>query len=90
MTETRELTDLVSVGKAIAGAFKEIGITRVEQLIGQDANALFVRLEQIRGTKVDRCCEDVLRCAIAQAENPNLPKEECQWHYWSKIRKGQQ
>jgi hypothetical protein len=30
---------------------------------------------------------DVLSAAIAQAQDPDLPKEKRRWWYWSKIRK---
>ena len=87
--ETRKLLDLVSVGKATYEDFIMLDIHTVEDLIGRDANQLFEELKKIRGLKhLDRCCEDVFTCAIKQAENPNLPKEQKQWFYWSKVRKG--
>jgi hypothetical protein len=36
---------------------------------------------------VDICCLDVFRAAVAQARNPHLPVEQCQWWYWSRKRK---
>ena len=87
MSSTRELLSLVSVGKATLADFHDLGINRVEQLVGQDARELFVRLGKLKGTKLDPCCKDVFSAAIAQAENPNLPHEQCQWHYWSRKRK---
>lgn len=90
MTDPRKLIDLVSVGPAILADFEDLGITEVEHLINQDAVELFDRLHEIKGLKYfDRCCEDVFRCAIEQARDPKLPKEKCQWHYWSKVRKGE-
>lgn len=89
MTETRKLTDLVSVGPATAAGFEDLGITEVEQLIDKDATELFEQLQQLKGQKVDRCCEDVFRAAIEQARDPNLPHEQRQWPYWSRRRKQQ-
>ena len=87
--ETRKLLDLVSVGKATYEDFIMLDIHRVEDLIGRDAIQLFEKLKEIRGLEhLDRCCEDVFKCAIKQAENPNLSKEQKQWWYWSKVRKG--
>lgn len=89
MTDPRKLIDLVSVGPAILADFEDLGITEVEHLIKQDAVDLFERLKEIKGLKyLDRCCEDVFRCAIEQARDPRLSGEKCQWHYWSKVRKG--
>jgi len=36
---------------------------------------------------VDICCQDVFSAAVAQACNPLLPLEQCQWWYWSRQRK---
>jgi hypothetical protein len=32
---------------------------------------------------------DVFVAAVAQARDPNLPIEQRQWWYWSKVRKQQ-
>ncbi len=90
MENSRKLTDLVSVGPATADDFDRLGILAVEDLVGLDAPTLFDQLQEIKGARIDRCCEDVFQAAIAQAENPDLPKEQCQWHYWSKMRKAKQ
>ncbi len=89
MKDSRQLIDLVSVGKATVDDFHRLGITRVEQLVGKEAAVLLSRLQSLRGEKIDICCQDVFSAAIAQAENPALPKEQCKWPYWSKVRKSQ-
>jgi nucleotidyltransferase/DNA polymerase involved in DNA repair len=85
--ETRNLSDLYSVGPATVRDLKALGITRVEQLVGQDARKLYDRLGRLSGKRCDPCMMDVLSAAIAQAQDPNLPKEKRQWWYWSQIRK---
>jgi hypothetical protein len=30
---------------------------------------------------------DVFRAAVAQAKDPQLPADQCQWWYWSRNRK---
>lgn len=87
MKETRALIDLASVGPATVRDFDLIRITKVEQLVGRDPDDLFAWLELKKGQKVDICCRDVFACAIAQAEDPELPAEQRQWHYWSRLRK---
>jgi len=89
MTDQRKLGDLVSVGPATIVDFELLGITRVAQLRGRDALELYEQLQEVTGKRQDPCVRDVFSAAIAQAENPNLPKEQCQWFYWSKVRKGQ-
>ena len=87
MTTKRTLGDLTSVGPATLDDFDDLGITEVEQLIELDARELFKRLREMKGGKLDRCCEDVFRCAIEQARDPQLPDEQRQWWYWSRRRK---
>ena len=87
--ETRKLKDLVSVGKAFLRDFEKLGIHSVEDLKGKNADELFEQLQVITGMRQDPCVHDTFRCAIAQAENPNLPDEQKQWWYWSKVRKGE-
>ena len=85
--ETRQLKDLYSVGPATIRDLKLLGITRVEQLTGKDAQMLYDRLGRLSGKRCDPCVMDVLSAAIAQAQDPNLPKEKRKWWYWSRIRK---
>ena len=85
--ETRQLRDLYSVGPATVRDLKTLGITRVEQLAGKDARELYDRLGRLSGKRCDPCMMDVLSAAIAQAQDPNLPKEKRKWWYWSRIRK---
>ena len=87
MTDSRKLIDLVSVGPATVADFDELGITKVRQLVGKDASKLFIRLQRIRGQKLDPCCQDVFQAAIEQARNPRLSKEKRNWYYWSRVRK---
>ena len=87
MKDTRKLGDLVSVGKAFLRDFEKLGIKSVEDLKNETADNLYERLCQITGQRQDPCVHDTFRCVIEQAKNPNLPKEKCQWFYWSKVRK---
>jgi hypothetical protein len=85
--ETRNLRDLYSVGPATVRDLKTLGITAVEQLVDQDASKLYDRLCRLSGKRCDPCMMDVLSAAIAQAQDPKLPKEKRKWWYWSRIRK---
>jgi len=90
MIDNRKLTDLVSVGPATAADFEDLGITEVGQLVDRDAGELFEQLQILKGKRLDPCCLDVFRAAIEQARDPKLPEKKKYWHYWSKVRKGQQ
>ncbi len=84
----RKLEDLVSVGPAIRRDFELLRIRTVSQLARRDAEDLYRRLNRKTGTRHDPCVLDVFRAAIAQARDPDLPREQCQWWYWSRLRKG--
>ena len=83
----RELRDLVSIGPAMLRDFELLGITSVVQLSRQNPEKLYEKLCQITGQAQDICCLDVFRAAVAQARDPLLPLDQCQWWYWSRRRK---
>ncbi len=83
----RELRDLVSVGPAMLKDFELLGVRGVAQLVNRSPQKLYDDLCYITGQRHDICCLDVFTAAVAQAKDPNLPAEECQWWYWSRKRK---
>jgi nucleotidyltransferase/DNA polymerase involved in DNA repair len=85
--QERSLQDLISVGPAMLRDFEMLGIRSVKQLARQDPVKLYRKLCRITGQHVDICCQDVFSAAVAQARNPLLPVEQCQWWYWSRQRK---
>jgi len=86
-TRQRRLEDLVSVGPAMVRDFNVLGIHSVAQLSRRNPEKLYEKLCEITGQAQDICCLDVFRAAVAQAQNPRLPAERCQWWYWSRRRK---
>jgi hypothetical protein len=87
--EERRLRDLVSVGPAMLEDFELLGITSVSQLRRRSPKRMYDELCQRRGQRIDPCCFDVFVAAVAQAKDPDLPIEQRQWWYWSKLRKAQ-
>jgi hypothetical protein len=83
----RRLQDLISVGPAMIRDFDRIGIRSVAQLARANPRRLYERLCRVTGQRHDICCLDVFTAAVAQARNPRLPAEQCQWWYWSRRRK---
>jgi hypothetical protein len=83
----RRLQDLVSVGPATVRDFHLLGIRTVQQLTRKDPRQMYHELCRLTGTSQDICCLDVFTAAVAQAKNPRLPLEQCQWWYWSRKRK---
>jgi len=88
--QDRSLAELVSAGPAMLRDFELLGIRTVAQLRRRNPCSLYQQLCRITGRHHDICCQDVFSAAIAQARNPLLPPEQCQWWYWSRRRKNGQ
>jgi predicted DNA-binding transcriptional regulator YafY len=82
----REFQQLGSIGPACAHDLVQLGFRRIADLRGQDPNALYERLCRLTGARQDPCVEDTLRCAVAQADDPELPAKWRQWHQWTPLR----
>ncbi|HKV27284.1 MAG TPA: helix-hairpin-helix domain-containing protein [Candidatus Acidoferrales bacterium] len=80
---------LISVGPAIERDFYRLGIRTVAQLARQNPRRMYGKLCRVTGRHHDICCLDVFCAAVAQARDPLLPAEECQWRYWSRKRKAE-
>ncbi len=85
--ESRRMQDLISVGPAIARDFELVGVRSVPQLAKQNPEKMYNKLCRLTGERQDVCVLDVFRAAVAQAADPRLPAEQCQWWYWSRQRK---
>ena len=83
----RRLQDLISVGPAMLRDFERLGIRSVAQLARQNPQKLYAKLCRVTGKNIDVCCLDTFCAAVAQACDPLLPAEQCQWWYWSRRRK---
>ncbi len=88
-TTERQLIDLISVGHSIREDFAKLGIKEVRQLAKANPKQLYDRLCRLTGERQDPCVLDVFTAAVAQAKNPRLPAAQCQWWYWSRVRKAQ-
>ena len=85
--DDRKLADLSGIGKAMLGDFALLQIRSVDDLASADPDRLFTVLCKLTNSRQDPCVLDTFRCAVAQARNPRLPKEQCDWWYWSRQRK---
>jgi len=85
--EERRLEDLISVGPAMLRDFEMLGIRSVAKLAKQDPGKMYERLSRKTGQRQDPCVLDVFCAAVAQARNPRLPAERCQWWWWSRKRR---
>jgi hypothetical protein len=87
MHRSRQLGELISIGPAMLRDFAELRIPSVAQLARQNPKTMYERLNRLRGQRQDPCVLDTFCAAVAQAKNPRLPAEKCQWWYWSRKRK---
>jgi hypothetical protein len=85
--DTRRLRDLRGVGVSIEANLKQLGVSTVGELARQDGDSLYEALCELTKTRQDPCVLDTFRCAVAQARNPKLPVEQCNWWWWSRQRK---
>jgi nucleotidyltransferase/DNA polymerase involved in DNA repair len=86
-TKARELGELISIGPAMLRDFERLGVRSVKQLAKQNPQKLYRKLCRVTGQAQDICVLDVFSAAVAQARNPRLPAERCQWWWWSRKRK---
>ncbi len=84
----RRLEDLVSVGPAMRRDFALLGITSVAQLARREPEELYRDLCRKTRARQDICVLDTFRAAVEQARHPDLPPQQRQWWYWSRVRKG--
>jgi nucleotidyltransferase/DNA polymerase involved in DNA repair len=85
--QSRQLADLISIGPAMVHDFELLGIRTVRDLARRKPEKLYEELCRVTGQPQDICVLDVFTAAIAQARNPRLPAEKCQWWHWSRKRK---
>src|SRR5437588_9048739 len=87
MATERQLADLISIGPAMLRDFNMLGILSVAQLAKQEPRKMYERLNRKTGQRQDPCVLDTFCAAVAQARNPRLPANQCEWWYWSRKRK---
>ena len=83
----RQFGDLISIGPAMLRDLELLGIRSVGQLARQNPRRLYDKLGRVARQHQDICVLDVFCAAVAQARNPRLAAEKCQWWWWSKKRK---
>jgi len=83
----RQLGELISIGPAMLRDFAQLKIRSVVELARQNPKRMYERLNRLSGQRQDPCVLDTFCAAVAQAKNPRLPAEKCQWWYWSRKRK---
>jgi hypothetical protein len=78
----RDLRGIPGVGPRVADDLWRLGIRSVQDLRGQNPEALYDRLCEQAGIRVDRCMLYVFRCAVYYASNETHEAELLKWWNW--------
>ena len=77
-----DLCRIPGVGEKLAQKLMALGYARVDELSGEDPQAMYQRPLSLRGEHVDRCVLYVFRCAVYFASNRVHDPEKLKWWYW--------
>lgn len=78
----RDLRRIPGVGKSIAEDLWGLGFRSVAEMRGQDPEALYLRMCERQGVRIDRCMLYVLRCAVYFASHERHDPERLRWWNW--------
>lgn len=76
------LTDIPGIGVKTMKSLNNIGIYKVEDLIGKNPEDLYQKDSIKKGFKEDRCQLYLFRMAVYYAENKVHEKDKLKWWYW--------
>jgi hypothetical protein len=82
----RHLGELISIGPAMLRDFELLEIRSVADLARQNPRRMYEKMGRVTGQRQDPCVLDTFCAAVAQARNPRLAAEKCQWWWWSRRR----
>jgi len=85
-SKERELKDLISIGPAMLRDFELLGFAALGNWRSRIREALREAGADCEAAS-GYCVLDTFEAAVAQAKNPRLPVEKCQWWWWSERRK---
>ncbi len=83
----KNLQKIPGVGTSIAADLYSIGIRKIDDLKGNDPEALYARICRRQGCIVDRCLLYVMRCAVYYATETDFDPELLKWWNWKDSKK---
>jgi len=78
----QRLQAIPGVGPSLAADLVSLGYRSVEELQGEDPEAMYARLMEQVGGHVDRCVLYVFRCAVYFASTDRPDPEKLKWWSW--------
>src|SRR5262245_37099067 len=82
MAAVRDLRRIPGIGPSLARDLVDLGILRVDDLRGRNAEQLYDNLCSLRGAHQDRCVLYTFRCAVYFATQPNPRPQLLKWWNW--------
>ena len=76
------LDSIPGIGKSLAQDLMDLGYNRVSDLRDSDAEEMYQRLSEIRGTHIDRCVLYAFRCAVYCASTDSPHPDLQKWWNW--------
>lgn len=81
-TACNKLQIIPGIGKSLSGDLYDLGYRDVGELRGEDPQAMWDQLSELRNCRQDRCVLYVFRCAVYFAGNKNHDHELLKWWNW--------
>jgi hypothetical protein len=78
----RDLKRIPGIGPSLAEDLWELEYRRVEDLKGENPEAMYQRLMDQAGTHIDRCVLYTFRCAVYFASEDDHDPERLKWWNW--------
>ncbi len=82
----KSLQSLPGVGPSIAADLARLGYREPEDLCGENADAMFIRLQKLTGMRQDPMVLDAFRCAVHSASSLEHDAELVKPWVWSRLR----
>jgi hypothetical protein len=79
------LQEIPGIGPSMAQDLRDLGVFKISDLVGQDAESMYKRLCQIHDMHIDRCVLYVFRCAVYYASEKNHDPELLSWWNWKGV-----
>ena len=83
LSEARKtLQQIPGIGNSLSIDLADLGYRTVDDLAGEDPEAMYQNLIALRGKHIDRCVLYVFRCAVYFAGNAEHEPELLKWWHW--------
>jgi hypothetical protein len=76
------LQDIPGIGPSLAKDLRDLGYGVVANLVHEDPEAMYSRLNRLRGERQDPCVLYVFRCAVYFASTTDPDPELLKWWAW--------